>query len=105
MHGNPSQEGNDFFLHSRYPFDRFNLRAQRLNGVVDGGYFPFGLMIVLNDGFAGKVAYTDNVVAVIHSVLLDSVNSRIRLAAAAVELRCVHMNDQRFSTYAFCVEA
>src|SRR5690554_706076 len=99
LHGDSSQEGDHLLLYSRQPFNRLNFRTERFHGIVYGRYLPFGLVVILDNGFAGEVAYTDDVVTVIHTVLLDPVDDRVWLTPAAVVFRSMYVDNQRFSTY------
>ena len=105
LHRNSTQKGNHLFLHARNAVDGFNFRAERIHGVVYGGNFPLRLVVVFDNGFAREVAYTDDMVAMVHSVFFDSVNRGIWFSAAAVELGGVHVDNQRFSADAFGVQA
>ena len=72
---------------------------QWINGIVHGKYFSWILMIFINHRTAGQFGHTHDTVGMIHTVLLNRINSRIDFSARTVKIRSVHMNTKRFAAH------
>ena len=103
LHGDAAQEG-DHPVATADGLDGFNRGADRLNGIVNGGDFVGVLMVFVDDGVPGEIAHTDDVVGMVHAVLLDAVHLRVHLSAASVEIGGVDVDDHRLATHVFGVD-
>ena len=61
--------------------------------------YTFGriLMIMVDNRLTGQLRHTHDTVGMVHTVFFYTVDRRIYIAARTVEVRGMHMNDQRFA--------
>ncbi|CUQ40473.1 Uncharacterised protein [Segatella copri] len=57
-------------------------------------------MILVNHRLTGQLGYTHDAVGIIHTVFLDSVNGRVHLSTATVEISSMNVDAQWFATHA-----
>ena len=101
LHRDSSQEGDHLVFHTLLVLDSQDLRAQRLHGVVHGCHLRRILMIFLDHRLTGQVRHRDDVIGIIHTILLDGIHIRIDIATATVIVRRMHVDHQRLSTHVF----
>ena len=57
------------------------------------------LMIVVDDRLAGQFRYAHDAVGIIHTVLLNTIDSRIHLTTRTVEVSCMYVNAERLTAH------
>ncbi len=57
--------------------------------------------VFVNHGLPRQVAHAHDVVRLVHASFLDGVHSRVHIASAAVEIRRMHVDYQRFARNVF----
>ncbi len=76
------------------------LLLQWVYGIVHGETLAWILVILVNHRLAGQFGYTHDAVGIIHTVFLDSVNGRVHLSTATVEISSMNVDAQWFATHA-----
>ena len=79
--------------------DVANLFVERIDRIVHGYALAGVLMILMDDGLSGQLAYAHDAVGVVHAVLLDAIDGGVHLAARAVEVCGVNVDAERLAAH------
>ena len=98
LHSDTSEECHHLVL-TLLHLDAANLLAQGLHCIVHGSHLVGVDSIFLNHSLASEVAHGDDVVGIVHTVLLNCEHRGVHIAAAAVEVGGVHVYHQRLACH------
>ena len=68
---------------------------------MHGKYLSGVLMILVNNSATSKLGYAHDTIGMIHTILLNRINSRIDFATRTVKIRSMHMDAKRLSANHF----
>ena len=75
--------------------------SQRLNGVVNRTYLTRINTVFLNYRVTRQVTYAYDMIRCLHASFLDREHRRVYITATAVEVRCMHVDNERFTADLF----
>ena len=95
LHGDTAEESDELVF--ALVLDELIRISQWLYRVVHGADLVRWLTVFLNHRAASELAHAHDMVCFVHTAFLDGIHSRVDIAAAAVEVRSVHVDNQWFA--------